>query len=1092
MGLKKYLNAMVFATAAFAGGTQAQSTPINTVTQNTATQTNNVLDPVKNKKTDPNIGKQFLVDKVRFSDKFGDVTLGVSGKYDAKFGAGASAEAIYGNESIAIAGLYTKLQDAQYGTVGLSKSIGEFNLTGTYSTGAQSANKALGNNEYTGNIKGAKKTLSMTVQNIGIFQDAGFKGTFENTDESTLKYESDITKEVSVQDLPQMTETKTRTYDNQTRTYWTGGTTKEVSLVAGLKINNQNSLNLSVGKKVMTVLQNTTSYTVGSIGYTHLQSSDRRFKFFTDLSGQSRKSGVEVSQLIDGGKGELIAGYSRNSYSNGVAPSNVLSLGFRYAAFGGKISGYTPSSSTGPRDARRSVQYATTNPANQVDPQSVGLVDIQRTKVLIKEVTTYTPKEILTTFGKVIVNANGTLTVEFETNASTTKKSLQAAPQAVSAVPNANISYSLKIKKPDGSTEIISITPPSWTSTVFESGAYGLTILTSNIVDGKKTETQSEEYKVTIEKDSKEDIGELELIQADYVSALLKYSAKDDNGIRNETWKFTEQNTAKIETNKEAKTILISQATPGSKLTVVFEGEYAVMGADGKLTWKPFKKTKEVTFMLANDSETILTKPEVTVTYNSISAKNMITDTNGVSGQYAELYDASGALVGARQNGVTYSWNNLNSNHNYKVKTFAYTIKILPNNSQESVLVDSERDVDTNIAGIDSPTTIVLEAKNITTNSILAACNIIDLDGVTGTCSISGGPGARSWNIGSDEPITGLEEDTQYTLRIVGTKVINNPDNTKTNVSIDETVVFKTKLTTDTTPTAFSFADQTGVALSTVVTSAPITIAGINTASPISVSGGEYSINGGAWTSTAGSVTNGQTVRVRGTSSASNSTSTSVTLTVGGVSDVFDITTEAVAPDTTPTAFSFADQTGVALSTVVTSAPITIAGINTASPISVSGGEYSINGGAWTSTAGSVTNGQTVRVRGTSSASNSTSTSVTLTVGGVSDVFDITTEAVLLPSCTTSMPVPGGSWATGTVGNINISSCTAGSTWTVEDITTGGPVVTWSSATSGSGDASPAYEVNPLTEGKTFKVRITVSKGGQTQVYELTAPNPIW
>lgn len=69
------------------------------------------------------------------------------------------------------------------------------------------------------------------------------------------------------------------------------------------------------------------------------------------------------------------------------------------------------------------------------------------------------------------------------------------------------------------------------------------------------------------------------------------------------------------------------------------------MGADGKLTWKPFKKTKEVTLMIATDSETILTKPEVTVTYNSINAKNLITDTNGISEQYGELYDESGVLV---------------------------------------------------------------------------------------------------------------------------------------------------------------------------------------------------------------------------------------------------------------------------------------------------------------------------------------------------------------------------------------------------------------------------------------------------------------
>lgn len=197
------------------------------------------------------------------------------------------------------------------------------------------------------------------------------------------------------------------------------------------------------------------------------------------------------------------------------------------------------------------------NKDNLANPRSIGRVETKQEKVLINEVTTYTPKEILTTFGKVIVNENGTITVEFGTNTNTAKKSLQAAPQAAAAVPNANVTYSLKIKKPDGTTETISITPPSWTSPVFGSGTYGLIIVTSNTVDGKKTETQSEEYKVTIEKDSKEEIGELELMQADYESVLLKYSAADTDGIRNETWKLTEQTTATIDVDKNAKTILI-------------------------------------------------------------------------------------------------------------------------------------------------------------------------------------------------------------------------------------------------------------------------------------------------------------------------------------------------------------------------------------------------------------------------------------------------------------------------------------------------------------------------------------------------------
>ena len=110
--------------------------------------------------------------------------------------------------------------------------------------------------------------------------------------------------------------------------------------------------------------------------------------------------------------------------------------------------------------------------------------------------------------------------------------------------------------------------------------------------------------------------------------------------------------------------------------------------------------------------------------------------------------------------------------------------------------------------------------------------------------------------------------------------------------------------------------------MSTVTTSNPITVAGINAATPISITGGTYSINGGAYTSSAGTVNSGNTVTVRVTSSASYSTAVNATLTIGGVSDTFSVTTldAPTLPDTTPDAFSFTDQTGVALSTPISRA----------------------------------------------------------------------------------------------------------------------------------------------------------------------------
>jgi hypothetical protein len=97
--------------------------------------------------------------------------------------------------------------------------------------------------------------------------------------------------------------------------------------------------------------------------------------------------------------------------------------------------------------------------------------------------------------------------------------------------------------------------------------------------------------------------------------------------------------------------------------------------------------------------------------------------------------------------------------------------------------------------------------------------------------------------------------------------------------------------------------------------------------------------------------------------------------------------------DTVPDQFTFTDQSGVALSSTITSAPITVTGIDAAAAITVTGGEYDINGsGTFVSTAGTVNNGDTVRARHTSSASYLTATDTTVTIGGVSDTFTSTTE----------------------------------------------------------------------------------------------------
>ncbi len=214
-----------------------------------------------------------------------------------------------------------------------------------------------------------------------------------------------------------------------------------------------------------------------------------------------------------------------------------------------------------------------------------------------------------------------------------------------------------------------------------------------------------------------------------------------------------------------------------------------------------------------------------------------------------------------------------------------------------------------------------------------------------------------------------------------------------------------TTVAADVTPEPFSFAPLINQALSSPITSAPATITGIDVPVPITVVGGEYAIGAGAFTAAAGTVANGDTVTLRQTSSATPATATVATVTVGGVPADFSVTT--VPADTTPNAFTFAPQLDVPLSTVTTSAAATITGINTATAITVIGGEYSISGGAFTAAAGTITNNQTVTVRQTSSALFDTTTNAVVTVGGVSGTFAVTTEEEV----TGSIEIDGGSSA---------------------------------------------------------------------------------
>ena len=113
-------------------------------------------------------------------------------------------------------------------------------------------------------------------------------------------------------------------------------------------------------------------------------------------------------------------------------------------------------------------------------------------------------------------------------------------------------------------------------------------------------------------------------------------------------------------------------------------------------------------------------------------------------------------------------------------------------------------------------------------------------------------------------------------------------------LSNSTTVEVAVRAAVDTTPLPFSFEAQQDVAPGAVVVSNSIMVLGINAPTAITVTGGEFSINGGNYTQMIGAtVNNGDLVRVRQTASALNSTTTTATLSIGSESADFQVTTAA-------------------------------------------------------------------------------------------------------------------------------------------------------------------------------------------------------
>jgi hypothetical protein len=102
-----------------------------------------------------------------------------------------------------------------------------------------------------------------------------------------------------------------------------------------------------------------------------------------------------------------------------------------------------------------------------------------------------------------------------------------------------------------------------------------------------------------------------------------------------------------------------------------------------------------------------------------------------------------------------------------------------------------------------------------------------------------------------------------------------------------------------TTPDAFALRARDMLAPSAQVISNEIVVNGINANSAISVAGGEYSVNGGPFTATSGTVANHARVRVRANAPSLQSQSSVANLSIGGVQASFNLSTYSVGANAT-------------------------------------------------------------------------------------------------------------------------------------------------------------------------------------------------
>ena len=213
-------------------------------------------------------------------------------------------------------------------------------------------------------------------------------------------------------------------------------------------------------------------------------------------------------------------------------------------------------------------------------------------------------------------------------------------------------------------------------------------------------------------------------------------------------------------------------------------------------------------------------------------------------------------------------------------------------------------------------------------------------------------------------------------------------------------------------PGAFSFTNQTGVALNAIITSNAVALSGFTCAAAATCTGCTALIRNGVANGTSANFVSGDTIAVQLLSSPNPNTAVTATVTVGATtSSVWSVTTS----NNSPNAFSFTNQTGVNTNATITSNTVTLSGTFSGLTATCGAGCTGIsrNGGASSTTVSGFGTGDTIVIKQTSSANSTTATTATVTVGGTtSGTWQVTTTT---DPCAATSPTIGTVCADGSV-----------------------------------------------------------------------------